>query len=43
MLNVVGALHQRCDNFMTTSESDVVTTLEIDVGTTLIFERARTL
>ena len=43
MLNVVGTLQQCCGNILKTSESDDVTTSETDVGTTLIFDSSTTL
>ena len=43
MLNVVATLQQRCRNVLTKLESVVVTTSETDVGTTLIIGRVTTL
>ena len=43
MLNVVVTLQQYCGNVLIMSESDFVTTSETDVGTTLIFDRVTTL
>ena len=43
MLNLVATLQQRCGNVLISSESNLVTTSETDVGTTLIFHRATTL